>query len=61
MIKCKFCRVKIQTVVSKAETEPERRDTREKVDNDRKHEIEAAIIRIMKSRKQMAVGKLFFI
>lgn len=49
-------RVKIQTVAAKGETEPERRETRNKVDEDRKHEIEAAIVRIMKSRKKLAVS-----
>lgn len=50
-----FSRVKIQTVAAKGESEPERRETRNKVDEDRKHEIEAAIVRIMKARKRMAV------
>lgn len=50
-----FNRVKIQTVAAKGESEPERKETRSKVDEDRKHEIEAAIVRIMKSRKKMAV------
>ncbi|KAI5641475.1 cullin protein neddylation domain-containing protein [Phthorimaea operculella] len=45
--------VKIQTVAAKGESEPERRETRNKVDEDRKHEIEAAIVRIMKARKKM--------
>lgn len=49
-------RVKIQTVAAKGESEPERKETRSKVDEDRKHEIEAAIVRIMKSRKRMAVS-----
>lgn len=49
-------RVKIQTVAAKGESEPERRETRNKVDEDRKHEIEAAIVRIMKARKKMAVS-----
>lgn len=57
-----FCffyeRVKIQTVAAKGESEPERRETRNKVDEDRKHEIEAAIVRIMKARKRMAVSLL---
>lgn len=50
------CRVKIQTVAAKGESEPERRETRNKVDEDRKHEIEAAIVRIMKARKKMQVS-----
>ncbi|TSY27757.1 Cullin-3 [Bagarius yarrelli] len=50
----KLHRVKIQTVAAKqGESDPERRETRQKVDDDRKHEIEAAIVRIMKSRKKM--------
>lgn len=52
-------RVKIQTVAAKGESEPERRETRNKVDEDRKHEIEAAIVRIMKARKRMPVSILF--
>lgn len=57
LITIKFTyRVKIQTVAAKGESEPERRETRSKVDEDRKHEIEAAIVRIMKSRKRMPVN-----
>ena len=40
-------------VAAKGESEPERKETRSKVDEDRKHEIEAAIVRIMKARKRM--------
>ena len=54
----KFCRVKIQTVAAKGESEPERKETRSKVDEDRKHEIEAAIVRIMKARKTMQVNPI---
>lgn len=56
-----FCRVKIQTVAAKADTEPERKETRGKVDEDRKHEIEAAIVRIMKARKRMPVRRNIYI
>lgn len=50
----KLHRVKIQSVAQKqGETEPERKETRSKVQEDRRHEIEAAIVRIMKSRKEM--------
>ncbi|KAK2182303.1 hypothetical protein NP493_360g02053 [Ridgeia piscesae] len=49
----KLFRVKIQTVAAKGESEPERKETRSKVDEDRKHEIEAALVRIMKARKRM--------
>lgn len=47
--------MKIQTVAAKGETEPERKETRSKIDEDRKHEIEAAIVRVMKSRKKLIV------
>lgn len=53
-------RVKIQTVAAKGETEPERKETRSKVDEDRKHEIEAAIVRVMKSRKKMTVSGIHY-
>lgn len=39
---------------SRGESEPERKETRSKVEEDRKHEIEAAIVRIMKARRQMS-------
>lgn len=47
--------MKIQAVAAKGESEPERKETRSKVDEDRKHEIEAAIVRIMKARRRMTV------
>ncbi|XP_061098751.1 cullin-3-B-like [Conger conger] len=44
----------VATVAAKQdESDPERKETRQKVDNDRKHEIEAPILRIRKSRKMM--------
>jgi len=51
-----FYSVKIQTVAAKGESEPERKETRNKVDEDRKHEIEAALVRIMKARKKLPVS-----
>jgi cullin 3 len=54
----KLYRVKIQSVTAKGESEPERKETRSKVDDDRKHEIEAAIVRIMKARKQRSHAQL---
>ncbi len=64
-----FHRVKIQQAASGgasgsggarggAESEPERCETRRKVDEDRKHEIEACIVRIMKSRKTLNHNQL---
>ena len=40
-------------MTAKGESEPERKETCTRVDEDRKHEIEAAIVRIMKARKRM--------
>ncbi|KAB7500154.1 Cullin-3 [Armadillidium nasatum] len=54
----KLHRVKIQNVAAKGESEPERKETRNKVDEDRKHEIEAAIVRIMKARRRMTHNNL---
>jgi len=54
----KLIRVKIQAIACRGESEPERKETRSKVDEDRKHEIEAAIVRIMKARKQMPHSNL---
>ncbi|XP_024388524.1 cullin-3A [Physcomitrium patens] len=47
----KFYKVKISTVVAQKESEPEKQETRQKVEEDRKPQIEAAIVRIMKSRR----------
>lgn len=48
----KLYRVKVLQVVQK-ETEPEREGTQKKIDEDRKHMVEAAIVRVMKARKSM--------
>jgi cullin 3 len=50
--KSKLYRVKVIAVAQK-ETEGEAVQTRQKVDEDRKHQIEAAVVRIMKARKTM--------
>ncbi|KAH7431373.1 hypothetical protein KP509_08G045100 [Ceratopteris richardii] len=47
----KFFKVKISTVAAQKENEPEKQETRQKVEEDRKPQIEAAIVRIMKSRR----------
>lgn len=43
--------VKIGTVAASKESEPEKAETRQKVEEDRKPQIEAAIVRVMKSRR----------
>ncbi|KAL5080229.1 hypothetical protein RYX36_008650 [Vicia faba] len=47
----KLFKVKIGTVVAQRETEPENIETRQRVEEDRKPQIEAAIVRVMKSRR----------
>ncbi|GLJ44920.1 hypothetical protein SUGI_0945710 [Cryptomeria japonica] len=47
----KFFKVKIGTVTAQKESEPEKQETRQKVEEDRKPQIEAAIVRIMKARR----------
>ncbi|GJT95822.1 cullin 3 [Tanacetum coccineum] len=47
----KFYKVKIGTVVAPKESEPEKQETRQRVEEDRKPQIEAAIVRIMKARR----------
>jgi len=47
----KLIKVKIGTVAAQKESEPEKQETRQKVEEDRKPQIEAAIVRIMKARR----------
>ncbi|KAG8086869.1 hypothetical protein GUJ93_ZPchr0010g7500 [Zizania palustris] len=47
----KLFKVKIGTVATQKESEPEKLETRQRVEEDRKPQIEAAIVRIMKSRR----------
>ncbi|KAJ5077541.1 cullin-3a-related [Anaeramoeba ignava] len=51
-LKCKLHRIKF-AATSQTDSEPERQHTRQRVDEDRKIEIDAAIVRIMKSRKAL--------
>eukprot|EP01120_Amphizonella_sp_Union-15-10_P001540 TRINITY_DN1169_c0_g2_i2.p1 TRINITY_DN1169_c0_g2~~TRINITY_DN1169_c0_g2_i2.p1 ORF type:complete len:744 (-),score=149.38 TRINITY_DN1169_c0_g2_i2:127-2286(-) len=53
----KLFRVKILGVVQK-ETVKQRTVTQQKIDEDRKHQIEAAIVRVMKARKKMEHSNL---
>ncbi|KAM9960053.1 hypothetical protein ACTFIW_007286 [Dictyostelium discoideum] len=55
--KSKLFRVKVMAVVQK-ETPVEEKETRDKVDEDRKHQIEASIVRIMKARKTLEHSNL---
>ncbi|KAI8344722.1 Cullin [Chlamydoabsidia padenii] len=48
-----LARIKVQSLASKVESDAERKHTQDKVDEERQHQIEAAIVRIMKNRKLM--------
>ena len=54
----KQIRFKVGTVTATKENEVEKQETRQKVDEDRKPQIEAAIVRVMKSRKEMEHNSL---
>jgi cullin 3 len=47
----KFYKVKVGTISAQRDSEPEKLETRQKVEEDRKPQIEAAIVRIMKARR----------
>ncbi|KAK9837407.1 hypothetical protein WJX81_000098 [Elliptochloris bilobata] len=47
----KFYKVKVGTVSAQKETEPEKADTRHKVEEDRRPQVEAAIVRVLKARR----------
>ena len=49
----KHLRFKVGTITASKETEVEKQETRQKVDEDRKPQIDAALVRVMKSRKEM--------
>lgn len=50
----KLYKVKIGTVAAAKESDAERGETRERVEEDRKPQIEAAIVRVMKARKVLS-------
>ncbi|KAJ9119446.1 hypothetical protein QFC24_005679 [Naganishia onofrii] len=55
---CPLAKIKIQTIVGKVENNEERAETQEKVDEERKHQIEACIVRIMKDKKTLGHNEL---
>ncbi|GJD09260.1 Cullin-3A [Galdieria sulphuraria] len=50
---CKLVRIKVSNIMAEKETEEEKRETQGRVDDDRKPQIEAAIVRIMKARRYL--------
>ncbi|CAH8621743.1 unnamed protein product [Heterobilharzia americana] len=53
----KHIKVRVQSITVK-ESEPERQETRTKVDENRRYVIEATIVRVMKARKTLSHGQL---
>ncbi|EIW83862.1 Cullin-domain-containing protein [Coniophora puteana RWD-64-598 SS2] len=51
-------RIKISTVSARVETNEERKETRGRIDEERAHQTEACIVRVMKDRKHMTHNEL---
>ncbi|KAG5720239.1 Cullin-3 [Termitomyces sp. T112] len=51
-------KIKVGTVVSRVESGEERKETRDRIDEERRHQTDACIVRIMKNRKHMAHNDL---
>ncbi|KAL4062116.1 Cullin, partial [Scleroderma citrinum] len=50
---CPTLKIKIGTISAKVETTEERKETKERIDEERQYQMEACIVRIMKDRKHM--------
>ncbi|KAG9315306.1 Cullin [Chiua virens] len=55
---CPMQRIKISTVSAKVESTEERRETRDRIDEERQYQMEACIVRVMKDRKHMSHNDL---
>ncbi|KAF8842115.1 Cullin-domain-containing protein [Paxillus ammoniavirescens] len=55
---CPMQKIKIGTVSAKVENTEERKETRERIDEERQYQTEACIVRIMKDRKRMTHNDL---
>ncbi|RSH91470.1 cullin-3 [Saitozyma podzolica] len=55
---CPLARFKIMQVVARVESAKEREETQEMVDEERRHQVEACIVRVMKNRKTMGHNEL---
>ncbi|KAI0649089.1 Cullin-domain-containing protein [Trametes meyenii] len=51
-------KIKISTVASRVENTEERKETKDRIDEERRHQTEACIVRIMKDRKHMTHNDL---
>ncbi|KAF8420313.1 Cullin family-domain-containing protein [Boletus edulis BED1] len=55
---CPMQRIKINTVSARVESTEERKETRDRIDEERQYQTEACIVRVMKDRKQMSHNDL---
>ncbi|KAF8135043.1 Cullin-domain-containing protein [Boletus edulis] len=55
---CPMQRIKISTVSARVESTEERKETRDRIDEERQYQTEACIVRVMKDRKQMSHNDL---
>ncbi|THG92768.1 hypothetical protein EW026_g8250 [Hermanssonia centrifuga] len=53
-----LAKIKISTIASRVENTDERKETKDRVDEERRHQTEACIVRIMKDRKHMTHNDL---
>ncbi|TBU48836.1 Cullin-domain-containing protein [Dichomitus squalens] len=51
-------KIKISTIASRVENTEERKETKDRIDEERRHQTEACIVRIMKDRKHMTHNDL---
>lgn len=55
---CPLARIKIAQVAAKVETPAERKETTAKIEEERKNQVDACIVRVMKNRKRLAHNEL---
>ncbi|EIN09693.1 Cullin-domain-containing protein [Punctularia strigosozonata HHB-11173 SS5] len=55
---CNLQKIKISTVSSRPESTEERKETKDRIEEERKHQTDACIVRIMKDRKHMTHNDL---
>ena len=55
---CNLARIKIAQIAARVESPTERKETNEKVEEERKNQVEACIVRVMKDRKTMTHNEL---
>ncbi|WFC99257.1 hypothetical protein MYAM1_002001 [Malassezia yamatoensis] len=55
---CPLARIKIAQVAAKVETPTERKETTAKVEEERKNQVDACVVRVMKSRKTLSHNDL---